>query len=86
MKKQHITLVTNLNEKFETLDRKFDNPSKILKNFEASVNLKFVQTDSELKGRTLLEHCNELQKNLTLEKQLDELNADLKKDAFMKES
>ena len=82
-----ISLVTNLNEKFETLENKFDNLSKKMETFEVNVNLKFVQIDNEPKSKAPLEHCNELQqKILTLEEQLDELNSDLKKDTLMKES
>ena len=84
---QLITLVTNLNAKFDVLDSKVENLSKRLVCLEEKVKDKFAEVDNELKLKTSSAHTDELQgKVSSLEDQLEVLYSDLKKDALMKES
>ena len=57
---QFISLVINLNEKFDTLDSKVEKLSKKMKTLEETVNDKFAQFDNELKCKAPLAHFNEL--------------------------
>ena len=45
---QLISLVTNLTEKFDTLDSEVEKLSKKMEIFEETVNDKFAQVDNEL--------------------------------------
>ena len=82
-----ISLVTNLNEKFDTFDSKVEKLSKKMEIFEETVNDKFAQVDNELKCKAPLAHCNELQEKISsLKDQLGGLYSDIKKDALLKES
>ena len=84
---QLIFLVTNLNEKFDTLDSKVEKLSKKMETLEETVNDKFAQVDNELRCKAPLAHFNELQEKISsLEDQLGGLYSDMKKDALMKES
>ena len=62
---QLIFLVTNLNEKFDTLDSEVEKLSKKMKTFEETVNDKFAQVDNELRCKAPLAHFNELQEKIS---------------------
>ena len=80
---QLITLVTNLNAKFDVLDSKVENLSKRLVCLEEKVKDKFAEVDNELKLKTSSAHTDELQgKVSSLEDQLEVLYSDLKKGCF----
>ena len=83
---QLLSLDTNLNEKFDTLDSKVEKLSKKMETFEETVNDKFAQVDNELKCKTPLAHFNELQEKISSLDQLGSLSSDMKKNALMKES